>query len=312
MTHQSYVVGAGSGVSLESNLAEPQDSRGNENHGNSIRVTNSENKAFIVNGADGNASSTGIGKHNAGEGVIVRSSGGNPKSFISKGDDLVTYQGIPTTASVLERMGVLSLNSQGRYDFNEQAPAPAIQEAPEPSNDPHEVFHMSEQENSAINELIPETVRGSELAAITNRAIEAAVTGDLSSTISSFSKSSGQAPEQARETVGKAIESYTNASNRYLEGTVGMQKADIPQFYQWAQQHAPSELKGAISKMVNTNSFKDLGKLVGNWAAANPPSTEALENAGYKMGKATNGDPTVFIKSFGEISVKSAARAKLI
>jgi hypothetical protein len=310
--HNSYVVGAGAGATLEANLAEPQDIRGNENHGNSIRVTNSENKAFMVNGADGNASSTGVGTHNAGENVVVRSSGGTPKSFISKGDDLVTYKGIPTTAQVLEQMGVLSLNSQGRYDFNEEAPAPPPQETPAPSNDPHESFAMSDQENAEINSLIPESVQGASLTAIANRGIEAAVSGDFSSVISSFSKSSGQTPDEARVTVGKAIESYTNASNRYLEGTVGMQKADIPAFYSWAQQNAPSELRGAISKMVNANSFRDLGKLVGTWAAANPPSTEALQNAGYKMGKATNGDPTVFISGFGEISVKSAARAKLI
>ena len=311
MSHQSYVIGAGSGASLEANLAEPQDTRGNEDHGNSIRVTNSGNKTFMVNGSDGDSSASGIGLHNTGEGVVIRSSGGIPKSFISKGDDLVTYKGVPTTAQVLESIGVLSLNAQGRYDFNEEAPA-QIQEAPTLSNDPHENFAMSNQENAEINSLIPELVQGASLTAIANRGIEAAVSGDFSSVISSFSKSSGQTPDEARATVGKAIESYTNASNRYLEGTVGMTKSDIPEFYSWAQQHAPSELKGAISKMVNANSFKDLGKLVGNWAASNPPSTEALENAGYKMGKATNGDPTVFIKGFGEISVKSAARAKLI
>lgn len=312
MSHQSsYVVGVGSGVTLESNLAEPQDFRGNENHGNSIRVTNSENQAFIINGASGDASSTGIGKHNAGDGVAIRSAGGNPKNFISKGDDLVTFKGIPTTASVLESMGVLSLNSMGRYDFNEEAPAPA-QEAPAPSNDIHENFAMSDQENAEINSLIPESVQGADLTAIANRGIEAAVSGDFSSVISSLSKSSGQNPEEARETVGKAIESYTKASNRYLEGTVGMAKEEIPEFYSWAQQHAPNELKGAISKMVNANSFRDLGKLVGNWAQQTPPSTQALEKAGYKMGKASNGDPTVHIAGFGEISVKSAARAKLI
>ena len=90
-----------------------------------------------------------------------------------------------------------------------------------------------------------------------------------------------------------------------------MNQADQTLFYDWAKVHAPTELKSAINTMIQTNNFKSMGKLVGNWAESNPPSEEALKNAGYKLGKSNSGELTVFIKGH-EYSVKSASKARLI
>lgn len=314
MSHNSFVVGSGAGATLESGLAEPMDSRGNIDHGNSISITNTGNKSFSYNGNTGEASDAGLTQHQAGEGVEIHSAGGTPKSYINKGDDVVNYKGMPVQAKVLETMGVLTLNSMGRYEFAPEGEPTKAREpkASDVSNDPHSTFAMSDAENNSINELIPADIAPSALSAITSHGIQGAITGDLKSVVTSFSRSSGQSPEEAQATVSKVIESYSKASERYLAGTVGMNQADIPEFYAWAKLHAPQELKGAVSSMVNKNQFRDLGKLVGQWADSNPPSVDTLEKAGYKIGKSISGDPTVFIQGFGEISVKAAARSKLI
>lgn len=309
----TYVIGSGSDSTLEAGLADPVDPRGNEDHGNSIRVTHNGNRSYSFNGNTGQESNSGTTKHNAGEGVSIRSAGGSPKAFISSPEDVVEYQGMPVQAKVLEKMGVISLNSMGRYDFNEQATTPQS-ESKENSvdTDPHSTFAMTEAENQSINDLIPESVPQASLSAITSHGIQGAISGDLSSVIDSFSKSSGQSPEDAQATVTKVFESYSKASERYLAGTVGMAKADIPEFYSWAQTHAPSDLKAAVTQIVHNNSFKGLGKMVGAWAQANPPSEEVLKSAGYKTGKSNDGELTVHIPNFGEMSVKAAARSKLL
>ena len=216
-----------------------------------------------------------------------------------------------TQAKTLETMGVLKLNPQGRYDFVEQVATPAQQEQEQATTDQHDSFQMDEQENSEINSLIPEGVESGQLQAITNRGVEAAVSGDLTHTIAALSQSSGQSPAEAAQTVNKVVETFTKASNRYLEQTVGMNKADIEPFYAWAKLHAASDLKAAVNKMVNTNNFKSMGQLVGQWSMANPPSEHALNYAGYKTGKSSDGSTTVFLQG-KEISVAAAARARLI
>lgn len=310
MSHSSYTVGSESNQSLESGLSQPINTVTNSQT-TSISSEVRSNKTHQWNGNTGEQSSSGQGSFQASEGAAVFSAKGTPKAFIDSASDLVNYQGMAVQAKTLEGMGVLILGTTGRYDWVEQVATPAQQEQQQATTDQHDSFQMSEEENSEINSNIPQGVEHGQLQAITNRGVEAAVSGDLSSTITALSQSSGQSPAEAAQTVNKVVETFTKASNRYLEQTVGMNKADIEPFYEWAKVHATSELKSAVSKMVSTNNFRSMGQLVGQWSMANPPSENALNAAGYRTGKASDGSTTVFIQG-KEISVKAAARARLI
>ena len=210
-------------------------------------------------------------------------------------------------------MGILKLDPQsGRYNPVQEAPASAEEQQQQQANtDIHDSFSMSDSENNEINSMIPEGVEGGAIEAITQRGVAAAISGDLTHTIAALSQSSGQSPAEATATVNKVVETFTKASNRYLEQTVGMTKGDIPEFYEWAKVHAPSDLKAAVNNMISANNFKSMGQLVGQWSMANPPSEQALISAGYKVQKATDGSLTVTIQG-KQMSVKAAAKARLI
>jgi hypothetical protein len=309
MSHSSYTVGSDTNQSLESALEVPN----TNSNSNTTSITSeaSNNTTHQWNGNTGDQTSKGQGSFQAAEGAAIFSAKGSPKSFIDSPSDLVTYKGMPVQAVTLENMGILKLNATGRYDYVEQVATPEQQEQQQANTDVHDGFAMTEQENESINALVPQGVEHGAIEAITHRGVEAAVSGDLTHTIAALSQSSGQSPAEATATVNKVVETFTKASNRYLEQTVGMTKADIEPFYEWAKVHAPSDLKAAINKMVSNNNFKSMGQLVGSWAMSNPPSENSLNAAGYKTGKATDGSITVFIQG-KEMSVKAAARARLI
>ena len=310
MTYSSYTIGSESNQSLESGLSQAPNTVVDSQQTN-ITSKHSTGGANFYDGNTGIETNSEFGTHQASEGAQIFSAKGSPKSFIDSPNDLVTFQGMPVQAKTLETMGVLKLNGQGRYDFVDQAPTPEQQEQQQATTDHHDSFSMSESENNEINAMIPKGIDHGALQAITSRGIDSMITGDLTHTITALSQTSGKTPAEAAQSVGKVVETFTNASNRYLENTVGMNQADIPEFYDWAKTHASGDLKAAVSKMISTNNFRDMGKLVGSWAAANPPSEQALKAAGYRTGKSTDGSLTVFIKG-NEMSVKAAARAKLI
>ncbi len=308
--HSSYTVGSETNQSLESGMAQAPNTLVNAEQTN-ITSRHSNGEANFYNGNTGIETNSEFATHQAAEGAQIFSAKGSPKAFIDSPADLVNYQGMPVQAVTLEKMGILKLNPQGRYDFVEQASTPEQQEQQQATTDHHDSFSISESENNEINAMIPEGIDHGALEAITSRGIDSLITGDLTHTITALSQSSGKTPAEAAQSVGKVVETFTNASNRYLENTVGMNQADIEPFYEWAKTHASGDLKAAVSKMISTNNFRDMGKLVGSWAAANPPSEQALKTAGYKTGKATDGSLTVFIQG-NQMSVKAAARAKLI
>jgi len=311
MNYSSYTIGSESNQSLESSLSQTPNTVVNSQQ-NNITSKHSNGGANFYDGNTGTQSSTEFNSAQASEGAAIFSAKGTPKAFIDSPTDLVNYQGIPTQAKTLETMGILKINPQGQYDFVEQqASTPEQQEQQQATTDHHDSFAMSESENSEINSVIPEGIEHGALQAITSRGIDSMISGDLTHTITALSQTSGKTPEEAAKSVGKVVETFTKASNRYLENTVGMNQADIEPFYEWAKTHAGGDLKAAVSKMISTNNFRDVGKLVGQWAAANPPSEQALKAAGFKTGKSNSGELTVFIKG-SEMSVKSAAKAKLI
>jgi len=215
MSYSSYKVGSESNQSLESGLSQPINTVTNSQI-TSISSEVSSNTTQKYNGNTGEQSSSGQGSFQAAEGATIFSAKGTPKSFIDSPNDLVNYLGMATQAKTLETMGVLKLNPQGRYDFVEQVATPAQQEQEQATTDQHDSFQMDEQENSEINSLIPEGVESGQLQAITNRGVEAAVSGDLTHTIAALSQSSGQSPAEAAQTVNKVVETFTKASNRYL------------------------------------------------------------------------------------------------
>ena len=260
----------------------------------------------------------GYSSTNAGEGVTVTSESGSPRAFASKGSDLVKYHGMDVQASTLERMGVMSFDkTTDRYAMNAEQPQqqaqPQEQAELTATGDSHDKFQMSESENNEVNACLPEslTSQPAVMQGITNRAIESLVSGDLSSTIKSFSQSTGQSPAEATASVGKAMQAFSTAADKYLGKTVGLPQSDIPAFYAWARANAASDLKLAANDIVSKNSFRSLGKMVGAWSQATPPSINALEAAGYKVTNGSDGKATIMING-RQISVAAASKARLI
>lgn len=250
---------------------------------------------------------------NTSEGTNVTSNSGTAKQFISKADDRVMYQGLEVQASVLERMGILSFDKQSdRYvEVTQTLQSQQQEQTQEQAEDIHSSYSMSESDNAEINSCIPEGLNGAVLTSITNRAIEASVSGDFASTIKSFSASTGQTPEQATASVTKAMGVFQRGADGYLGKVIGMSAEDTADFYAWTKANNAGELKAAVNSMINANSFVKLGKLTDAWSQANPPSVSSLNNAGYKTGVGSDGKGTVFLNG-REVGIAAAARARLI
>ncbi len=310
----TYTIGSDANQSLESAAAEPMDQRGNISHGNTITVNESFMGTTKYHGESGTTSQTDFQKAMAGAGNEVRSASGQPRAFASKPDDVMTYGGLQTQASVLEGMGVVALNpATGRYEFTEASTqVNQTDQAAPASSDPHETFAMSEAENGIINDLLPQGVNASQLSAATSQSIQGAISGDMSAAARTLAQHSGQSPAEATETISKIAEQYTKASTKYLTEVVKLPADHIESFYDYIRTEHPADTKAAISAMINTNNFKAMGKLVSKYARAFPPSAEQLNQAGIKTVKTgTNKVETIKVGGIS-MSIQSARRAGLI
>ena len=304
----SYTVGSENNQSLQSAISEPMDQRGNESHGNTITTNESAKGTVRYSAETGQAAQNDIQRATAGEGNTVRSATGQPRAFASKPDDVMTYKGFQTQASILESMGVVTLGANGRYEFNEGADPLANSTQAPTSTDPHESFHMDESANAEVNALIPEGVAPNQLQAATSHAIA----GNLEAAAKSLAASSGQTPSQAAETVNAIAAQYTKASTKYLTDVVKLPADHVQPFYDYIRTQHPADTKAAINAMINSNNFKAMGKLVSKYANANPPSAEQLNDFGVKTSK-TGKNAATTIKVGGlEMSIASARRAGLI
>lgn len=303
----TYTVGSDN-TTLESGLSDPPDQRGNISHGNSITVNESFKGTTKYSGETGDISQTEFQKAVAREGNTVRSASGQPRAFAVKPDDVMTYQGLQTQASVLEGMGVVALNANtGRYEFVEGMAPEAETSRQEAPKDAHESFSMSEADNAEVNSLIPEGVAPSQLQSATSHAIS----GNLEAAAKSLAASSGQSPSEASETVSKIAEQYTKASTRYLTDVVKLPADHIQPFYDYIRTQYPADTKAAISAMINNNNFKAMGKLVGKYAQAFPPSAEQLNQAGIKTSNTDRKTDTIRVNGI-QMSIASARRSGLI
>jgi len=304
----TFTIGSDTNQSLQSASSEPMDQRGNEAHGNTITVNESAKGAVRYSAESGQSIQTDIQRVTTGEGTTVRSASGQPRAFASKPDDVMSYKGFQTQASILEGMGVVNLNAQGRYEFNDSTDQANPAQAEQAPSDLHDSFAMSDADNAVVNSLIPEGVAQSQLQAVSSHAIA----GNLEAAAKSLSQSSGQTPSEATETVNAIAAQYTKASTKYLTDVVKLPAGHVQPFYDYISTQHPAETKAAINAMINSNNFKALGKLVSKYANANPPSAEQLNDFGVKTSK-TGKNAATTIKVGGlEMSIASARRAGLI
>jgi len=302
MTYNSYQVGSEDNQTFSSASAEPP----RTNTSISIKV-NEDFKGTTRVDPNTGVTQEGVASVIAGQGATVRSASGQPRAFASRADDVMEHGGLQTSAKVLESLGIVTLNAQGRYEFTEASKQEnSPQEAPA-STDPHETFHMSEDQNQEINNLIPQGVEPSQIHAVSAHAIA----GNLEAAAKSLAQSSGQTPAQATDTVNAVAAKYTQAATKYLGDVVKLPSDHIQPFYDYIQAKHPSETKSAISAMVNQNNFKALGKLVGKYAQAFPPSAAQLNEVGIKTRSADKTTDTIKIRGM-EMSIKAARRAGLI
>ena len=299
MSYTSYTVGSDTNQTFNSASTEAP----RQSTGTTITVNDSFNGTTRVD------PNTGITQESvvsviAGEGATVRSATGIPRAFASKPDDIMEHGGLQTSAKVLESLGIVSLDANGRYQFNEQAKQ--IEQAPAASN-PHDTWAMTEADNQAVNALIPQGVEANQIQAVSAHAIA----GNLDAAARSLAQSSGQSPEQALESVNAVAAKYTQAATKYLGEVVKLPSDHIQPFYDWVQVKHPAETKSAISAMVNQNNFKALGKLVGKYAQAFPPSVAQLNQAGIKTRSVDKTTDTIKIRGM-EMSIKAARRAGFI
>jgi hypothetical protein len=276
-----------------------------------IEVTHSGSKSMRYDPNSGQLTSSGVSSYVPEETQFISAQGNYTSQFDINGQ-VVLPNGMQTSAKVAMKMGLVDSNgnipSSSSPVGTQQADQGAQQESEAPAGDVHEAFAMTGSENSTIDDAIPESLSGSQVTAIANQGIDGAVTGDYSKVINSLVQSSGIAPAEAEQRVQQAYDAYSKAGERYLTDVVGMDSADVPEFYSWAQKNAPQQLKGAINQMVNQNKFVELGKLTGKWADANPYSAQDLSDAGYKVTRGISGEEVVDIPGFGQIAVKNTGR----
>lgn len=278
----------------------------NDNFGqNSISVTNSGNKSYRYDPETNQVSRGGVSSYESEVTRFVNAQGNYSQTFDPEGS-VELPGGIVTSAKVALRSGLI--DAQGNPAVS-NAPQQQGQEQQPEAASAHESFAMGEQENQIVNDALPENLSGSQVQVISNQAIEATVTGDFSRVVNSLVQGAGLDPAQATERVNQAFEAYSKASHRYLSDVVGIKdEGDREDFFSWAQTNAKQDLKDAVQSIVGRNQFKPLGKMVRTWMDHTPPSTEALKEAGYKVGKASDGTDTVFISGFGEVSVKNSGK----
>jgi hypothetical protein len=273
----------------------------------SIEVTHSGSKSHRYNPDTNEVSTSGVSSYQAEE-TRFRNAQGNYSTTFDPEGSVELPGGIVTSAKVALRSGLVDATGNPTASNAPQQQQPGQEQQPESTN-PHESFAMGERENAVVNDAIPENLSGTQVQVVSNQAIEGAVTGDFSKVVNSLVQNSGIDPAQASARVAQAYQAYADAGNRYLSDVVGMKDSDDrAAFYEWAQQQAPQALKGAIHHMVTQNNFRELGRLVGKWAEATPPSAEALQRAGYQVGKSSDGTETVSIPGFGTVAIRNAGK----
>jgi hypothetical protein len=301
---QSIVVGQDEGATLNSSdLSSTTDNFGQHN----IAVTNSGNKGYRYDPNTNEVTEAGVSTYQSQPTQFINAQGNYSATFDPNGS-VVLEGGITTSAKVAMKMGMI--NEEG--NLTAQAPQQVQQqqvEQPQQNFNTHDSFAMSANENAIVDDALPSNLSGSQVQTVLNQSTEAAVTGDFSKVVNSLVQNSGIDPKEAAERVNQAYSAYAKAGERYLSDVVGLKDAtDRQNFYSWAQESAPQALRGAINTMISRNQFQELGKLVGQWLDATPPTVEALEKAGYQIGKASDGEPTVYISGFGQVAIKNAGR----
>jgi stage V sporulation protein SpoVS len=274
---------------------------------NSITVTHAGNKSYKYDPETNQVTKGGVSSYQPEETSFISASGNYSATFDPNGS-VVLPGGITTSAKVAMKMGMISEQGQPTAQASPQQ-APQQGEQQPQSTDAHESFAMSSGENQIVDDALPANLVGSQVQVVMNQSTEAAVTGNFDKVVSTLVQSAGISPSEAADRVNQAYSAYAKAGERYLENVVGLKDADDrANFYSWAQESAPQALRGAVAAMIQNNRFQELGKLVGQWADSVPPTIEALQKAGYKTGKSSDGTETVFVPGFGEVAVSRSMK----
>jgi hypothetical protein len=299
----SIVVGNEQATDLNSSNLSQVDDFGQHN----IEITHSGSKSYKYDPNTNQVSSGGVASYQSQPTQFINAQGNYSATFDPDGS-VVLDGGITTSAKVAMKMGMIT--EEGQLTASQQNQSQQIEQPQQQQiSNTHESFAMSANENAVIDDALPANLSGSQVQTVLNQSTEAAVTGDFSKVVNSLVQSSGISPTEAADRVNQAYATYAKAGERYLSDVVGLKDAtDRQNFYSWAQESAPQALRGAINTMISRNQFQELGKLVGQWMDSTPPTVEALEKAGYQIGKASDGEPTVYISGFGQVAIKNAGR----
>lgn len=224
---------------------------------------------------------------------------------------LVRYGQSETQAQVLERMGVLGRDGNGRYyeiQSAQNTPASGYQQPQVEQQTPQA---STPTENDFTVELFPQEIEDSLARAIDpipQPMYQAALAKILEGTMGEhdyqeIARLSGIPVEDARERA-QFVERAFQAQADSLARRAG---CDPQELWDWAQQEKPEAFSRARQELVFGRNTGPMRALATEFFRSTPPTIEALQKAGYEISKTPAGKTVVKVRG-SWISPETAAK----
>jgi hypothetical protein len=242
--------------------------------------------------------------------ATARNQNGTPAMAIGDAT-LLEYQGMQMTAKSLAALGVISRSPDGSY--SDKPTAAAGHEAGEEQQDEDTVSEDHVEIHPDNMTEIHEAMAGvSESAVHGLLAIGIGVaTGKLEGAAleQRWTQATGQHGEDSKLARMQTI--FQHQADRAAQ-KVGIGAQDLDAFYAWGREGHRDQLADAVTKLVHQADASGFRALAQRYLTTNAPSVEALKAAGLEVRKGADGQPLVFSKAGGWITLKAAARAGLL
>lgn len=204
-------------------------------------------------------------------------------------ETIVTIGGIEGPVKSFLASGELMKSAQGEYTLSERAPDPSLSEQtekPSPSLEVKTPEGFNDTLNAAVEPFSDEVIDLGK-----TRIIEAISQGanSLESIVSEISQASGLEQGEVSERIGtvvKMLETQTVASLN----TWGLDPQDRSELFEWA--HGSNQGRAMLRDAIQGQLRGDLrgwASVADAWSKANPPSIEALKQAGLPTKQTPSG-----------------------
>lgn len=225
---------------------------------------------------------------------------------------LVRYGQSETQAQVLERMGVLGRDGNGRYYETQSAQNTPASGYQQPQVEQQTPQASAPSENDFTVELFPQDIEDTVAAAIDpipQPMYQAAMAKMLEGTMGEhdyqeIARMAGITPEDARQRTQFVERAFAEQANS-IARRAGV--GDPQELWNWAQQEKPEAFAHARQEMVFGRNTGPMRALATQFFRSIPPTVEALQKAGYEVSKTPAGKTVVKVRG-SWMSPESAAK----